>query len=66
MSADRVRRYSTDTNFLGNSVDPDQIQDYAPSGLDQHSFPGYPYRDTPLKMGYDGARGADSHISAYI
>ena len=49
MSADHVCRYSTDRNFSGNSVDPDQILHYAPSDLGQHSFPGYPYRDTPKK-----------------
>ena len=40
MSADHVRRYSTDRNFSGNSVDPDQILHYAPSDLGQHSFQG--------------------------
>ena len=42
MSADHDRRYSTDRNFLGNSVDPDQILHHSPSDLGQHSFPGYP------------------------
>ena len=36
MSADHVRRYSTDRNFSGNSVDPDQIHHYAPD-LGQHA-----------------------------
>ena len=30
MSADHVHRYSTNRNFSGNSVDPDQILHYAP------------------------------------
>ena len=47
VSAEHVRSYSTDRNFSGNSVDPDQILHHAPSDLGQHSFPGYPYRDTP-------------------
>ena len=46
MSADHVRRYSTDRKFSGNSVDPDKILHYAQSDLGGHSFPGYPYRDT--------------------
>ena len=33
MSADHVRRYSTDRNFSGNSVDPDQILHYVPAHL---------------------------------
>ena len=28
MSADHVRRYSTDRNFSGNSADPDQISQF--------------------------------------
>ena len=63
MSADHVCRYSTDRNFSGNSVDPDQILHYAPSDLGQHSFPGYPYRDT---MGYNGARRADNKIHIHV
>ena len=35
MSADHVCRYSTDRNFSGNSVDPDQILHYAPADLSQ-------------------------------
>ena len=38
MSVDHVRCYSTDRNFSGNSVDPDQILHYAPSDLGQHSM----------------------------
>ena len=37
MSADHVRRYSTDRNYSGNSVDPDQIHHYAQSDLGQHA-----------------------------
>ena len=38
MYADHVHRYSTDRNFSGNSVDPDQILlHYAPSDLRQHA-----------------------------
>ena len=38
MSVDHVRRYSTDRNFSGNSVGPDQILHYAPFDLGQHSM----------------------------
>ena len=38
VSVDHVRRYSTDRNFSGNSVDPDQILHYAISDLGQHSM----------------------------
>ena len=33
VSADHVRRYSTDRNVSGNSVDPSHILHYAPSDL---------------------------------
>ena len=64
--AEHVRHYSRDRNFSGNSVDPDQILHYTPSDLGQHSFPGYPYRDTPLTMGYDEAREADNKIHIHV
>ena len=39
MSANHVRRYSRDRNFLGNIVDPDQILHYAP--FDPCADPGF-------------------------